>query len=248
MTGQTISLKRNKESYLRAAGIHLNESVQLPVFKVKDPISALTHFIGFLLSVVGMPILLINAARHGAGITAQVSYAVFMFSMILLYGASSAYHAFHISESADKVLKKIDHMMIFVLIAGSYTPVCVNVLRGGVGMKLLLLIWGIALAGILFKAFWVTCPKWVSSVIYIGMGWVALLAIGNIYQVLQGGGFAWLLAGGIIYTIGGVIYALKLPILSKYFKGFGAHELFHLFVMGGSFCHYMMMLLYVTKL
>ena len=92
-----------------------------------------------------------------------------------------------------------------------------------------------------------TCPTSGWAGVYISVGGVALLAIGNIYQVLQGGGFAWLLAGGIIYTIGGVIYALKLPILSKYFKGFGAHELFHLFVMGGSFCHYMMMLLYVTK-
>lgn len=211
------------------------------LFRVKDPISALTHFIGFWLALIGMPLLLIVAAQKGRSIPELTSLAIFMISMVLLYGASTAYHSFHISMHADKVLKKIDHMMIFVLIAGSYTPVCVITLAGPGGRNLLLLIWGIAFAGITFKALWVTCPKWVSSIIYISMGWIALLAIRTLYANMNTSAFFWLLTGGIVYTIGGVIYALKLPLLQKYFNGFGAHELFHVFVMLGSFCHYMMM-------
>lgn len=134
--------------------------------------------------------------------------------------------------------------MIFVLIAGSYTPVCVIVLNSRTGFSLLALVWGMAFAGILFKLCWVTCPKWVSSVIYIGMGWLCVLAFSDIYAALPTVPFLWLLIGGIIYTVGGVIYALKLPLLEKYIPGFGAHELFHVFVMGGSFCHFMCMYSY----
>ena len=226
------------------AAFHYSRS--LPVFRVKDPISALTHFIGFWASLLGLPLILIRAAYFHSSVKNMVSFSIFMISMILLYGASTAYHSFHISEGGDMILKKIDHMMIFVLIAGSYTPVCTIVLPNPAGTRLLLLIWGIAILGVAFKAFWVTCPKWVSSVIYIVMGWAALLAIRPIYQCLPGTAFFWLLAGGILYTVGGVIYALKLNVLARHFKMFGAHELFHIFVMMGSFCHYMMMFLYLT--
>ena len=131
--------------------------------------------------------------------------------------------------------------MIFVLIAGTYTPVCVIAIRGALGYGLLALIWGIALLGIIFKAFWVTCPKWVSSVLYIGMGWTCLLAFTQILNALPREAFYWLLAGGIIYTAGGIIYALKLPIFNGRHKYFGSHEIFHLFVMGGSICHFILM-------
>ena len=140
-------------------------------------------------------------------------------------------------------LKKMDHMMIFVLIAGSYTPMCTIVLEGKAGLHLLVLIWGIAALGILFKAFWVTCPRWVSSVIYITMGWAALLAIGQIFHSMELAGFILLVVGGILYSMGGIIYALKIRELAP---GFGAHEVFHLFVLAGSLCHYIMMLVYVA--
>lgn len=216
-------------------------------FEIKDPVSALTHFIAFGLALVGMPLLLVRASVYGCTLGSMVSLSVFMLSMIFLYGASTAYHTFHISERADKILKKIDHMMIFILIAGSYTPVCTIVLENSSGWKLLGLVWTIAGIGILFKALWVTCPKWVSSVIYIGMGWAALLSFDALIRNLDPHAFVWLVTGGVIYTIGGVIYALKLSALENYIKGFGAHELFHVFVMLGSFCHYMMMFLYITK-
>ena len=131
--------------------------------------------------------------------------------------------------------------MISVLIAGSYTPICLLVLGGRTGLILLAIVWAFAIAGILIKAFWVFCPKWVSSVLYIGMGWTCVLAFSTILDNLSTVAFGWLLAGGIIYTVGGVIYALKLPIFNSKHKNFGSHEIFHLFVMGGSICHFIVM-------
>ena len=132
-------------------------------------------------------------------------------------------------------------MMIFILIAGSYTPICLLVLNPGSGKILLGLIWGIAIVGILIKAFWVFCPKWVSSVLYIGMGWICVLAFTQLLNNMSRPAFLWLLAGGIIYTVGGIIYALKVPIFDSKHKNFGSHEIFHLFVMGGSACHFILM-------
>ena len=137
-------------------------------------------------------------------------------------------------------------MMIFILIAGTYTPVCLIVLGNSIGYRLLALVWSIAIIGILINAVWINCPKWFSSMIYISMGWVCLTAIKTIFSSLTPAAFYWLLAGGIIYTIGGVIYALKLPLFNEKFKNFGSHEIFHLFVMGGSFCHYLVMFRYVA--
>ena len=212
---------------------------------IKDPGSALTHFIAMVLAIIAAAPLIIKAAL-GAGRFNAIAVAVFIVSMILLYAASTIYHTFDISEHVNKLLKKIDHMMIFVLIAGTYTPVCLIVLGNSVGYRLLALVWTIAAVGILINAFWINCPKWFSSVIYIAMGWVCLTAIRTIVASLTPGAFFWLLAGGIIYTIGGVIYALKLPLFNARFKNFGSHELFHLFVMGGSFCHYIVMFQYVA--
>ena len=132
-------------------------------------------------------------------------------------------------------------MMIFVLIAGTYTPICIIALPQPLGLQLLSLVWGIALLGIVVKMFWVTCPKWFSSILYIGMGWTCVLAFTQLLNSLPAAGFGWLLAGGIIYTIGGVIYALKLPIFNAKHEFFGSHEIFHLFVMGGSVCHFIVM-------
>ena len=135
---------------------------------VKDPGSAITHFIGMLMAIFAAIPLLIKAA-HEPGRIYLVSIAVYAVSLILLYAASTTYHTFNISKKVNTILKKIDHMMISVLIAGSYTPICLLVLGGRMGWILLAIVWGFAIAGILIKAFWVFCPKWVSSVLYIGM-------------------------------------------------------------------------------
>ena len=214
-------------------------------FTPKDPGSAITHFIGWLMALLAAFPLIIKAAS-APDMIHVVSLTIFIVSMIALYAASTIYHSLDINDKVNRRLKKLDHMMIFVLIAGTYTPVCVIAIRGAVGYGMLVLIWAIALAGIIFKAFWVNCPKWVSSVLYIGMGWVCLLAFTRILNALPTSAFLWLLAGGIIYTLGGIIYALKLPIFNSRHKNFGSHEIFHLFVMGGSLCHYVMMYQFVA--
>ncbi len=212
---------------------------------IREPGSALTHFVGMMMAVFAAMPLLIKAAVSG-GHTTFLAMAVFMASMILLYGASATYHSVNLSGRSLKIFRKIDHMMIFVLIAGSYTPVCLITLGGELGYRLLALVWGIAIIGMLIKAFWVTCPKWFSSLIYISMGWVCVLVFGQLLDSLPPAAFLWLLAGGIIYTVGGVIYALKLPLFNASHKYFGSHEIFHLFVMGGSICHFIFMYVYVA--
>ena len=139
-------------------------------------------------------------------------------------------------------------MMIFVLIAGTYTPFCIQVIGGKEGYTLTAVIWAIAAAGMIIKMFFVFCPKWVSSVLYIGMGWLCVLAFVPIFHSLPRAGFGWLLAGGIIYTIGGVIYSLKLPLFNARHKNFGSHEIFHVFIMLGSACHFILMYCFISTL
>lgn len=207
---------------------------------IKDPGSAITHFIGMIMAVLAAWPLLLKAAQNPDRLY-LIAMSIYAASLILLYAASTTYHTFDKSPKVNTLLKKIDHMMISVLIAGSYTPVCLLVLRGKIGIILLTVVWSIAITGILIKAFWVYCPKWVSSILYIGMGWTCILALPQILEALSPAAFGWLLAGGIIYTVGGVIYALKLSIFNNRHKYFGSHEIFHLFVMAGSACHFIVM-------
>lgn len=208
------------------------------MFHIKDPGSSITHFIGFICAILATPCLLIYASARHIGLAGLGSLSVFMISMILLYGASTAYHTFIVQPHTEKILKRIDHMMIFVLIAGSYTPVCAMVLPQPIGTILLAVIWGLAFAGMVLKLFWVTCPKWFSSIIYIAMGWACVFVMPQLYVSLPRQAFLLLALGGIIYTIGGVIYAMKLKVFNERFPTFGSHEVFHVCVMLGSLCHY----------
>lgn len=212
---------------------------------IREPGSAITHFIAMMMAMVAAVPLLVKSAASSNQICLR-AMAVFMLSMVLLYGASTVYHSVNVSGKILKIFRKLDHMMIFVLIAGSYTPVCLIVLGGDLGYKMLALVWGIALSGMVIKMCWITCPKWFSSIIYIAMGWVCVFVFGRLLDTLPHAAFLWLLAGGIIYTAGGVIYALKLPIFNSKHANFGSHEVFHLFVMGGSICHFIFMYLYVA--
>ena len=214
---------------------------------IREPGSAITHFIGMMMAIVAAAPLLVKAALD-ADMTALVAMTVFIGSMVALYGASAVYHSVTVKENILKVFRKLDHMMIFVLIAGSYTPVCLVVLGGRMGYTLLAVVWGIAVVGMVVKACWITCPKWFSSLVYIAMGWVCLAVFGTLWNTLPHSAFLWLLAGGIVYTAGGVIYALKLPIFNARHKYFGSHEIFHLFVMGGSICHFIMMYFFVARM
>ena len=212
---------------------------------IREPGSAITHFIGMVLAVFASTPLLIKTAT-AANPIAYIAMVIFMLSMITLYGASALYHSVNVKDRILRIFRKIDHMMIFVLIAGSYTPVCLLVLDGRSGYTLLAIVWSIAVIGMLVKALWITCPKWFSSIIYIAMGWVCLGVVGQLWTTLSRSAFLWLLTGGLIYTAGGIIYALKLPIFNSRHKNFGSHEIFHLFVMGGSICHFIFMYLYVA--
>ena len=211
---------------------------------IKEPGSAITHFIGMLMAIFAAVPLLIKAAHEPSRIYV-ISLAIYSASMILLYAASTTYHTFDISAKINTILKKWDHMMISVLITGSYTPICLLVLKRKTGLILLAIVWSFAIVGVLIKAFWVYCPKWISSILYIGMGWTCVLAFTQILNSMSHTSFLWLLTGGIIYTVGGIIYALKLPIFNSKHKNFGSHEIFHLFVMAGSACHFVVMYVYL---
>ncbi len=210
-------------------------------FHLKDPGSAITHFIGLALSVLSMPALLIHGAGEGYTTLQMAALSVFLLSMVGLYGASTAYHSFDLEKGRNRILKKLDHIMIFFLIAGTYTPICLTTLAGRSGTGLLLAVWAVALGGLVLKLCWVYHPKWLSSVLYIGMGWLCLAKLPAIWAAMPRPGFWWLLSGGLLYTVGGVIYALKLERLNTLHPHFGSHEIFHLFVLGGSLCHYMTM-------
>ncbi len=212
---------------------------------IREPGSAITHFIGMMMAIFAATPLLIKSALSSGG-KSLTGLSIFCISMILLYGASATYHSLNITGKALRIFRKLDHMMIFILIAGSYTPVCLIVLGGKLGYTLLAVVWGIALFGMTLKACWITCPKWFSSVIYIAMGWVCIGVFGPLWNVLPHAAFGWLLAGGIIYTVGGVIYALKLPLFNAKHTFWGSHEIFHLFVMRVSMCRVGFMYLYVA--
>ena len=199
------------------------------------------------INAVGAVPLIIKAARS-YDVLHIVALSIFILTMVLLYAASTIYHSVDSTEKVNRRLRKMDHMMIFVMIAGSYTPVCLIVLHNRIGYILCALVWSIAVLGIILKGCWITCPKWLSSVLYIAMGWLCVLAFVPIFHALPRAGFDWLLAGGIIYTIGGVIYALKVPLFNSRHKNFGSHEIFHIFVMLGSACHFIVMYFFVAPL
>lgn len=206
----------------------------------REVTSSLTHLAGALLAAVGTVKLSIDAFfADGAG--ALVSVLVFGISMVLLYCASSVYHwSCAVRARAAGFLQRLDHMAIFMLIAGTYTPICVIVLGRPVGYVMLALVWSAALLGLIMKIFWMHAPVWLSCSIYVAMGWIAAFFIVPIVRALSWGSLGWLIAGGLLYTAGAVIFGLERPRLKL--SWFGPHELFHLFVMGGSVCHYITVL------
>ena len=210
--------------------------------RMREPVSALTHLIGFIASIPILIILVSLSAKY-ATIYHVISFSIFGASLLMLYGASTIYHAVPFSDKAIAILRRIDHMMIFVLIAGTYTPVCLISLRGVWGWTLLALVWGFALGGIILKAVWFNAPRWLSTAIYVVMGWLVVFAFYPLGKAIPLSGILLLLAGGIAYTVGAVIYALKWPKLN--FKNFGFHEIFHLFVMLGTAFHVTFMFIYV---
>jgi hemolysin III len=232
----TCSNKNYMKQYQRSGGMNI---------KVKDPVSGFSHLIGAVLSAVGLYYLVRYAAANGT-VWHIVSFAIFGTSLILLYTASTVYHLVIVSERGSTILRKIDHMMIYVLIAGTYTPMCLVPLRGSWGWSLLISIWGLAMAGIILKILWFNAPRWLYTLFYLIMGWLIVIAFSPLVKVMPTGAMIWLVAGGLLYTVGAVIYGTKWPRLKS--KVFGFHEVFHIFVLYGSFCHFWMMFRYVVYL
>lgn len=208
----------------------------------RDPMSTLTHLLALVFIIPTMFILLYISYFKG-GIFYLVTFSIFAISLILLYSASTVYHMLTVKKNIISILKKIDHMMIFVLIAGTYTPICLITLNGLFGYIMLTIIWIIAIMGIFLKFFWIKAPRWLSTTIYVAMGWFSLFAFYPLKKVIEINGILTLMLGGIIYTIGAIIYSTKCSKLN--FKSFGFHEIFHLFVIGGSTCHIIFMFKYV---
>ena len=208
--------------------------------KIKDPVSGISHLIGAVLSVIGLVLLIVYSAKYGEGAWDVVSFTIFGVGLILLYTFSTLYHMLNIGERGTRVFRKFDHMMIYVLIAASYTPICLGPIRGPWGFSILGVIWGLAILGIILTAVWLQAPRWLTTSIYIAMGWLVIVMaypllatfkeLNALYSLI------WLLVGGIFYTIGGVVYGLKkAPFTTKHF---GFHEIFHIFVLFGSICQY----------
>lgn len=211
--------------------------------RIQDPVSALTHMIAFVACIPILCVLVTISAIKFSWVHV-VSFAIFGASLLFLYGASTVYHIIPLAyEKARRICRKIDHMMIFVLIAGTYTPVCLVTLRGVWGYSLLAVIWGAAIIGIVLKSCVKDLNRWVSTVLYITMGWAAVFVLYPLYIATSIGAIILLVAGGLMYTIGGVIYALKWPKLNLRFFGF--HEIFHLFVIAGTVFHIVFMFIYV---
>lgn len=210
----------------------------------KEITSALTHMGGAIFSVVGM-IMLLYVSIQSKNMISSIAFIIFGLSMILLYSTSTIYHFIDASKKKAKlIMRKLDHIMIFVLISGTYTPICLLSLSKTIGYTLLSVVWGITIIGIFIKIFWINAPRWISAALYIGMGWISILVFMPLTKGLAAGGVFWLVLGGVLYTVGGVIYGLKKPNIDK--PWFGFHELFHLFVLAGSFCHFIMMYFYVA--
>lgn len=212
--------------------------------RFREPVSGFTHLFGAIASLAGLILLvakkIIIPTSSPLGL---FSVIIFGLSLILLYTASTVYHLVRSNDKVILFLRKLDHSMIFILIAGTYTPICLIALEGFWRWSLFTLIWSFALLGIILKLTWFDAPRWLSTFFYIVMGWLAVFAISPLSKVLPKNAMILLVAGGIVYTIGGLIYALKWPKLNLKYWGF--HEVFHLFVLGGSFLHYMLIIQYL---
>lgn len=210
---------------------------------LREPVNGFTHLAGAILSFAGLLALVIKTALQGHSTVALTAVIIFGISMILLYAASATYHLVVSSDKVISFLRRLDHSMIFLLIAGSYTPFCLIALEGTTGWVLFSIIITIAIVGISFKLIWFNCPRWLSTSIYVIMGWIAVFLMGPLKESLSSQGLSLLIMGGVFYTIGAIIYATKPKFLKSKYLGF--HEIFHIFIMFGTLTHFLCVFKYV---
>lgn len=205
--------------------------------KLREPVNSLTHWAGAILALIGLIALLIIGWNTPAKI---ISFAVYGVSLIFMFSASATYHMVRVKDRALEIFRKVDHAAIFVLIAGTYTPFCVNAFTGFWKWGMLTLIWSLALIGIIVKIFYIRAPRWLNAGIYVLMGWISVAAAGQMLASLPAWVFGWLIAGGVIYTLGAVVYATK---IFNFKPGvFGFHEVWHIFVLLAAAAHFVAVL------
>lgn len=205
--------------------------------KLREPVNSLTHWAGAVLALVGLVALLIVGWSTPAKV---ISLAVYGVSLIFLFSASATYHMVRVKDKALEIFRKIDHSAIFVLIAGTYTPFCVNAFEGFWKWGMLSIIWSLALIGILVKIFYIGAPRWLNATIYVIMGWFSVIAAGQMLASLPVWVFTWLIIGGVVYTLGAIVYATK---IFNFKPGvFGFHEVWHIFVLLAAAAHYVAVL------
>ncbi len=210
---------------------------------IREPINGFTHLGGAIFSLVGLLALISKTILTSTSVVDLGAVVIFGISMILLYCASATYHMVIASDKVIAFLRRIDHSMIFILIAGSYAPFCLIALKEDKGWILLTIIGIIAICGVLFKMIWFNCPRWISTCIYVGMGWMSVFIIKPLLQSLSFEGILLLILGGLFYTVGALIYAIKPKSLKL--KQLGFHEIFHIFILLGSACHFFCVFKYV---
>jgi hemolysin III len=214
------------------------------IAKLRDPVSGLTHFFAAIVAAVGLVSLLIFGWGN---LGKEISLLIYGLSLIQMFSASATYHMVPAEPGAAKlrVLRKIDHSAIFILIAGTYTPLCFNLFSGFWKWGLLAIIWSLAIIGVIVKIFIINAPRWISTGVYLVMGWICILAFNEMMRVVPLAGVIWLILGGVFFTIGAVIYATK---RMDFFPGiFGFHETWHIFVILGCICHFILILVFVAQ-
>lgn len=210
--------------------------------RIREPVNSMSHLFGAVLSLAGMILLIARSANAGSMVH-LMSALIFGLSLIMLYSSSSVYHWVISGAKVIRVLRKIDHCMIYVLIAGTYTPICLLTLKGKLGIGLLIAIWALAVLGVVLKLVWFDAPRWLYTGFYLLLGWLAVFFIYPISLALPGKGVFLLVLGGLLYSIGSLFYALKPKSLKLWVFGF--HEIFHLFILAGSITHYIFVYKYV---
>ena len=221
----------------------LNSKAEARPSPHNEPMSSLTHLIAVGLSIAGLVLLVVYGALNGRA-SHVVGFSIYGASLILLYLSSTLYHYFSIHGRAKRVFKRIDHAMIHVLIAGTYTPIALTFPRPGWGWSLFGVIWGLALIGFLIKIWGLAVKEWISVLLYLVMGWIIVIVFSPVLTSLPRDGMIWLVGGGFLYTLGTVFYALEKVVPRT--KWFGMHEVFHLLVMAGSFSHFWFMFRYLV--
>lgn len=203
------------------------------------PWSAITHGVGAVLGVVGTVLLLARTAALGSGWVSAVAFLIYGLSMIGLYTASTLYHCLNTGVAGRIALRKYDHISIYFLIAGSYTPICLLTLPDDGGIPMLIIVWAVALLGTVMALVWIDAPRWITAGVYLFMGWMSVFMLPALLRNMPPLGFFWLVLGGALYTVGGVLYAVKWPGRNN--PRFGCHEIFHLFILLGSVAHFFLM-------